>query len=125
MVKIDPKKYPVLASKPLEHWHKEMWEYLAEYPHKNKNDFVEEIFTPKECDLLYDSWYCFACLFAGRSRNKDKNPCEYCPLCNYGKHGLNCLHGLYDKWEDASFNENYDEAKKVATQIANLQWRVK
>ena len=125
MVKIDPKKYPVLASKPLEQWHKEMWEYLAKYPHKAKNNFVEKTFTSKECDLLFNSWDCFACLFAGRKRNRTNNPCDFCPLCSYGQNGLNCLHGLYDSYINAKEAEDYDEVRKIATQIANLQWRVK
>lgn len=125
MIKIDPKKYPVLASKPLEQWHKEMWEYLAKHPDRYKEDFVGKTFTLEECDLLYDSWYCFACLFAGRSRKRKNNPCDFCPLCSYGQNGLNCLHGLYDKWINAKEAGQYDEVKKVATQIANLQWRVK
>lgn len=125
MVKIDPKKYPVLASKPLEQWHKEMWEYLAKYPYKDKNAFINEVFPFSERMLLFDSWACFACLFAGRSRMRKNNPCDFCPLCSYGQNGLNCLHGLYDKWINAKEAGDYDEAKRVATQIANLQWRVK
>ena len=125
MVKIDPKKYPILASKPLEQWHKEMWEYLAKCPHKDKDAFINEVFPFSERMLLFDSWDCFACLFAGRSRKRKNNPCDFCPLCSYGQNGLNCLHGLYDKWINAKEAGQYDEVKKVATQIANLQWRVK
>ncbi len=126
MIKIDPYKYPILASKPLEQWHKEMWEYLAKYPYKNKEDFARETFTEDECDLLYLSWYCFACLFAGRGILTTKNSsCDYCPLCSYGQSGLNCLHGLFDKWFDAKKAGHYEQVTKTATQIANLQWRVK
>lgn len=125
MVKIDPKKYPVLASKPLEQWHKEMWEYLAKYPHKDKDAFINEAFPFSERMLLFDSWACFACLFAGRSRMRKNNPCDFCPLCSYGQNGLNCLHGLYDKWINAKEAGDYDEVRKIATQIANLKWRVK
>lgn len=125
MVNINPNRYPVLASRPLEQWHKEMWEWLAQYPQFTKEDFVNTVFTDDEVDLLYGSWYCFACLFAGRRRKVKNNSCEYCPLCAYGQYGLNCLHGLFDKWCKAKDFKNFDEAKKIATQIANLTWRVK
>lgn len=125
MVKIDPKKYPVLVSKPLEQWHKEMWEYLAKYPHKDKSDFINEVFSFSERMLLFKSWDCFACLFVGRSRKRTNNSCDFCPLCSYGQNGLNCLHGLYDKYIKAKDAEDYGEVRKIATQIANLQWRIK
>lgn len=124
MIKIDPKKYPVLASKPLEQWHKEMWKYLATFPQLDKCDFIQSVFTDKEVKLLYGSWDCFACLFADRKRTRD-NSCEYCPLCNYGQYGLNCLHGLFDRWIKAKENKDFEEASNIATQISNLVWRVK
>lgn len=131
MININPKKYPILASKPLEQWHKEMWVWLAQHPQSSKKDYVNMTFTDDEIALLGRSWNCFACIFAGRIKpeKSSKAPytfsCEFCPICNFGNHGLSCCGGLFDKYATASAHHDYDDVYEAAMQIANLEWRIK
>lgn len=131
MVNINPKKYPILASKPLEQWHKDMWIWLAQHPKSSKKDYVNMTFTDDEIELLDRSWNCFACMFAGRQKSKqDSNAhytssCEFCPICNFGNCGLSCCDGLFDEYTTEFDRNNYDDVYEAAMQIANLDWRIK
>ena len=129
VIKVNPKKFPVLASKPLEQWHRDMWEWIAKHPTMTKNDYVNLTFLDNEIKLLVSFRNCFACMFANRrnsySEEAYSESCDYCPICNFGSYGLNCCHGLYDIYRTAFLDEDYEKASLVATMIANLEWRVK
>lgn len=115
-------------------WHKEMWEWLAEHPDKEKYEFLESRIIGRKhsgyITIMNDYDFCFACFYndvLNSGRDIDKidlnNICNHynCPL--YDKHKNNGCLNLYGKWTKSRTDRDYEKASKIAIQIANLEWK--
>lgn len=85
--------------------HREMWNWLAENPEKQKSDW----FDKEDVDALYE---CFAC----EECNSD---CEKCPL-DRGVIGCDRVNGLYHIWITS---KNMNTRSALAKVIAWLPWK--
>lgn len=118
----------------LEQAHRMLWNWLADNPDKDKEDFFEKF----KCNIKpIDT--CFACECAGRSLSNPRIAnCKKCPLTwgtekdeRYKYKETYCLYigdyfdldydfvPLYEKYEN---NNYYDEKSDIAKQIAEMEW---
>lgn len=115
-------------------WHKEMWEWLAEHPDKDKDEFLESRIIGRKhggyVTLMNDHNFCFACFYndvlnIGKDVDKMgiKDICNNCPLCVNKEDYYNSCFVLYTQWLDIITLRKYEEASKIAKQIANLEWK--
>ena len=114
-----------LCGKPLNKWHKEMWEWMVEKGDENthKREFIYEHFNNLNViKLLERDSYCFGCLYVSlvEDENNDE-PCAYCPLCEYEESkSMGCLGGLYHLYKKCLTISK--SRRDVAYHIANLKW---
>ena len=115
-----------LCGKPLDKWHREMWDWIAESGDAEigKCDFVSEHFDDKNViELLNVNSYCFGCLYVDIVEDKNSDDvCDYCPLCDY-KENRGCCNGLYVLHVECLSDPEL--RKEVARHIANLEWEWK
>lgn len=104
----------------LEHWHREMWNWLADNPNKTKCEWIKsQDFTLYEIALLRHFDDCFACMASATfSDSMYGTRCSHCPLCEKKK-GDSCLNGLY--WNFVH-SKGFERAQ-AAHDIANLEWK--
>ena len=88
-----------------EELHREMWNWLAENPEKQKNDW----FDKEDVDALDE---CFAC-------EECNSNCEECPL-DRSVIGCGKSYGLYRMW---MASEDADVRRALAKVIAGLPWK--
>jgi len=120
----------------LEQAHRMLWNWLADNPDKEKEDFFKEF----KCNIrpIND---CFACECAGRMLdNSNIANCSKCPLIwgteqdeRYEDCKTYCLYYDYDEYVDGEAdlvplyekyenNDYYDEKSDIAKQIAEMEW---
>ena len=110
-------------------WHREMWQWIAEHPDQTKLDFLCSRMLGKKhtghVTLLSLHSECFACLYNNILEQKDIDSDEvlYCKCCPFGQSVNCCCGGLYDAYEDAYDRQDYEEASRLAKEIANLEWK--
>lgn len=98
-----------------EELHKRLWRDIAEGRIKDKKEWFHihnEIIEPKNL--------CFACQEAINRRDEEdfnEYSCKYCPIT---KNDESCCGGLYIEWRN---EKNEDEKRKIAKEIAELEWR--
>lgn len=117
-----------LCGKPIDKWHREMWEWLAEEGDENthKREFIYEHFDNLNViNLLERDCYCFRCLYVSLvedENDENKAPCAYCPLCEH-EENIGCLGGLYHLYSECLTLPK--SRRDIAYHIANLEWEWK
>lgn len=100
--------------------HVKLWNWLAENPHRNKEDWPEWTDNGGKVNLIKSR--CFACEYAEKATYGDGHPCNNCPLNwnptnAYGNNVCDGNGGLYIKWRN--YNGNDGMRTRLALAIAN------
>ena len=106
--------------------HQHLWNWLAEHPGKDKEDYFESHDVSIAPHNL-----CFAC-------ESCKGICSLCPVvkwrnlsnkyhyifvCSlYDDHFNQYHYDLFGNWRHCMEEERFDEACEIAKEIANLEW---
>ena len=105
--------------------HKKLWNWLAENPDKNKEDWPEWAENGGNVSS-YRSPFCLACESVN-SVNNDERDCDLCPLIwppnSYGDRVCDGKNGLWLVWDGFGKSESEEDRiirSKIALQIANL-----
>lgn len=101
--------------------HKELWNWLAKYPWKNKKDWPGwERFSKQDYELCEKNHFCFACISADAD---PRRVCDACPLdwgetetCYEEDSTVVDEWGLFSKFRYANSEE---DAARWAEKIAN------
>ena len=108
-------------------WHRQMWEWLAEHPDKDKIDFFESRILGRKhsgyVSLLSAYNLCFACYYNDIILGKSIFNGNTCRCCPFGESVNCCCGGLYDAYKDVYERGDYEEVRNLARQIANLEWK--
>lgn len=106
------------TDKTYEELHREIWNWLADHPTKEKRDWFEKFYPNIEIEAN-----CFACEYSRCLLMIFECQTRFCPLCQSCKCEENesdgCLGNLYWKWDGA---EELKEKAALAKQIAELPW---
>lgn len=105
--------------------HRALWAYMAAKL-KEGNITKEEAI----CDIFTGQGYpynkCYLCDYARSKCDEYKyavgtdDICNYCPLCDDGKSGSNCLSGKFNDFNRARQEGDYARASEIAFEIATL-----
>lgn len=97
--------------------HKQMWDYLANNPDKEKHNFVEML--PKEEAIKFGSSQCTACEYSIKEAMRLDNYSKKCINCpfEYPTEDWGCLNGLYEEYMKANlkYRETGDEYFRTRT----------
>lgn len=120
----------LLQGKPLDQWHKGMWEWIAKSPSNTKTQFVDRNLNEFNKGLLITFCNCFGCLCAKIAARARRVWCSNdCPLCS-SKRNVGCLNGLYVEWlfNQGFCSDEYEDTPLFLThytlslQIASRTW---
>lgn len=97
--------------------HKALWDWLAENPDREKEDWIgwEENGGDIDFDVEND---CFACEYTVSENLGEPHYCD-CDKCPLDWEAEDCLSGLYGEWSKAKFYQK-SSCSRLARQIANL-----
>lgn len=128
IVSYDGKVY--FRRKLISDWHKEMWEWLAVHPDKDKLDFFEARIIGRKhtgyITMLNVHNLCFACFYNDILEGWLESELEFtsrCTCCPFGQSANGYCEGLYEQYDDAYKHKNYEEVNRIAKEIANLEWK--
>ena len=105
--------------------HRDMWEELSRNPGMTKDDYFEKHKIKQRI-----RGNCFACESCQINctecpiiiwRKDARKISRLCP-CAFAEEYGNKKSGLFALWGDAMFSRKYNEACKIAKQIADLEW---
>lgn len=104
--------------------HEEMWEWLADHPEKDKDDWPRWKDLP--LDIREGGFRCFACYWTEYLNSSDTVFCEICPCWTYTGDYFMCEkpESPYMLWEELdNETEGYLEMRtKYALEIKN-RWK--
>lgn len=117
----------ILLDKPISEWHKEMWRWLSENPHKTKQDFLDLAFKdhPEILRGLKNASNCFACLYDNIMSISlgEEIKCSHCPICEaLDKEGWVRCDGIYFAWGQCRIHGEFSRASEFAKTISELEW---